>query len=156
MSYKQFVAFLFNHALNSIPEFLVYDDGCHLRKFATNPVRRSLTDTTQKIAAMEIVIDRMHFRGHADEWCRQHCDPYHFVELEEVCNFIMITHTFCMHYFLTLYTLQHAQVDTEICEQTFSWLSRYARITRHMNKPHFLFFLLYVCELHNRKKLLSL
>ena len=47
------------------------------------------------------------------------------------------------------------QVDTEICEQTFSWLSRYARITKHMNKQHFLFYLIYICDLHNRKRLQS-
>ena len=43
------------------------------------------------------------------------------------------------------------QVDTEICEQTFAWLSRYARITRHMNNSHFKFYILYLCDLHNRK-----
>ena len=43
------------------------------------------------------------------------------------------------------------QVNSEICEQTFSWLSRYAKITRHMNRERFLFFILYICELHNRR-----
>ena len=36
-------------------EFLCYDNGCHLRKFANNPVRSTLTDTTKRIVAMEIV-----------------------------------------------------------------------------------------------------
>ena len=36
------------------------------------------------------------------------------------------------------------QVDTEICEQLFSWLSKYARITKHMSREHFLFYLLYI------------
>ena len=31
------------------------------------------------------------------------------------------------------------QVNSEICEQTFSWLSKYARMTRHMNREHFIF-----------------
>ena len=43
------------------------------------------------------------------------------------------------------------QVDTQICEQTFSWMSRYSRITRHMNRQHFLFYLLYISDLHHRK-----
>ena len=42
-----------------------------------------------------------------------------------------------------------SQVDTEVCEQTFSWLSRYAKITRRMNRAHFMFYLLYICDLHN-------
>ena len=29
--------------------FIVYDDGCHLKKFAINPVRSMLTDTSKKI-----------------------------------------------------------------------------------------------------------
>ena len=55
---------------------------------------------------------------------------------------------------MSVLVIFHMQVDTEICEQTFSWLSRYARITRHMNKAHFLFLVMYVCDLHNRKKTL--
>ena len=34
------------------------------------------------------------------------------------------------------------QVDSEVCEQTFSWLSRYARISKHMNRAHFMFYIL--------------
>ena len=52
-----------------------------------------------------------------------------------------------MYYKYVLYQ----QVNTEICEQTFSWLSHYARITKHMNQDHFMFFSLYLCDLHNRK-----
>ena len=65
-------------------EFLCYDDGCHLRKFANNPVRSTLTDTTKRIAAMEIVIDKMHFKGHIDPWCRRNCNPNDFDELKKV------------------------------------------------------------------------
>ena len=31
------------------------------------------------------------------------------------------------------------RVDTVICEQAISWLSRYSRIMHHMNKEHFPF-----------------
>lgn len=41
------------------------------------------------------------------------------------------------------------QVDSEVCEQTFSWLSRYSRITQKMSQHTFFFYLLYLCELHN-------
>ena len=64
----------------------------------------------------------------------------------------MYVQAFCKQY-ITLYRKMlslHLQVDTEICEQTFSWMSRYARITQHMNRTHFLFYLLYLCDSHNR------
>ena len=32
------------------------------------------------------------------------------------------------------------QVDTEVCEQTFACLSKYAKITLNMNKEHFVFY----------------
>ena len=49
----------------------------------------------------------------------------------------------------------YMQVNTEVCEQTFSWLSKYSRITRHMNRERFLFYLLYLCYLRNNYKLQS-
>ena len=36
------------------------------RKFTNKPVKSTLTDTTKRIAAMEIVTDKMHFKGHID------------------------------------------------------------------------------------------
>ena len=74
------VLFSFHCAL----EFIAYDDGCHLRRYATNPKRSGLTPTTHKMAQTEIVIDKMHFKGHTDQWCRRVCNPYNFPELETV------------------------------------------------------------------------
>ena len=33
-------------------EYISYDDGCHLRKFCRNPIRRDLTPTTKKLASL--------------------------------------------------------------------------------------------------------
>ncbi len=44
--------------------------------------------------------------------------------------------------------LQYTQVDTEVCEQVFSWLSRYSHTT-HMSQHTFAFFVLYLCDIHN-------
>jgi len=44
-----------------------------------------------------------------------------------------------IHTYIFIFIYLLMQVDTEICEQTFSWLSRYGRITRYMNKQHHLF-----------------
>ena len=41
------------------------------------------------------------------------------------------------------------QVDIEVCEQIFSWLSKYKKITQMMGESTFMFFLLYLCDLHN-------
>ena len=83
--------------------FLVYDDGCHLKKFATNPVRSTLMDTASRIAAMEIVIDKMHFKGHTDQWCSRHCNPYDFDDLQKVLCAILymfIIYCTCFYTFL--------------------------------------------------------
>ena len=70
--------------LCTFSEFICYDDGCHLRKFAQNVRRQPLSAITQKLATTEIVIDRMHFKGHKDSWCRETCDPSKFEELKKV------------------------------------------------------------------------
>jgi len=36
-----------------------------------------------------------------------------------------------------------------VCEQLFSWLSKFGSITKHMNLYRFLFLMLYVLDKHN-------
>ena len=45
------------------------------------------------------------------------------------------------------------EVNTEICEQLFSWLSKYAPITKHMNRWRFLFLIIYILDCHNESTL---
>ena len=40
-------------------------------------------------------------------------------------------------------------VNTEVCEQLFSWLSNVSPMTKHMNRWRFLFIMLYVLDSHN-------
>ena len=120
------------------------DDGCHLKKYACNK-RAELTAISKKISTFNIVVDKMHFKGHTDDWCKANCNPYNLEHL----NTVRDLRTFKAHFILSS---AFFQIDTEVCEQTFSWLSRCACITRHMNKAHFLFYILYLCDLHNRKK----
>ena len=54
---------------------ICYDDACHLKRFACNPVRSSLTSTAEQLAMKEIVCDRFHFRNHIDAWCKANCNP---------------------------------------------------------------------------------
>ena len=69
---------------NLITGFLCYDDGCHLKKYANNPVRASQTPTAIRLASLNIVIDKMYFKGHIDQWCHQNCNPHSFRELDSV------------------------------------------------------------------------
>ena len=65
-------------------EFICYDDGCHLRKFAQHSTRKDVTPTAQKLSNIKIVIDKMHMEGHTDKWCMANCDPHLFMELDKV------------------------------------------------------------------------
>ena len=65
--------------------FVCYDDGCHLKKFATHRDRRKLTPTATRLSSnITIVVDKMHFRGHTDKWCQENCNPFKHDGLHDV------------------------------------------------------------------------
>jgi hypothetical protein len=50
---------------------------------------------------------------------------------------------------------QHKELDgynTQVCEQTFSWLRGFKYIARSMSESHFKFFVLRMFELRNRRR----
>ena len=61
-----------------------YDDAYHLKKYACNPSRRDCTETSKRLASLDIVVDKLHFRGHVDAWCHQNCDPYKIDQHKQV------------------------------------------------------------------------
>ena len=65
-------------------EYICYDDGCHLRKYARNGCRKDVTPTVKCLAKIEIVVDKMHFSGHTDKWCMENCNPNNFRDLDNV------------------------------------------------------------------------
>lgn len=65
-------------------EFICYDDACHLKRFARNPVRKDLTIQTKQLASVEMSVDKMHMKGHTDPWCKANCDPVNFTKLNKV------------------------------------------------------------------------
>ena len=69
--------------------FVCYDDACHLTKFAKNPSRADLTRQPKQLASVQMVVDKMHMKGHVDKWCKQNCDAKTFPELDKVHN---VTH----------------------------------------------------------------
>lgn len=36
------------------------------------------------LASVEMVVDKMHMRGHTDKWCKEHCDAAMFNALDKV------------------------------------------------------------------------
>ena len=133
----------------SFSEYICYDDGCHLRRYARNPVRSQLTQLTPctiQLSEIEIVIAKMHMAGHIDRWCLENCDPKLFTDLNEVrrvkSEFSLQSSS--MHVFMHI-SLVYIQVDTEVCEQCFSWLSKYSKMTRRMSRNTFIFFFCLTC-----------
>ncbi|CAH3141983.1 unnamed protein product [Porites evermanni] len=121
-------------------ETICYDDACHLKKYANNPARNSLTATTRTMAGMEMVVDKFHFPNHVDRWCKTNCNPYNTKCFNCLSNENCLT-PFLFDFF--------RDVNTEVCEQLFSWLSRFSIITKHMNRWRFLFLMSYLLDQHN-------
>ncbi len=123
-----FLCWLHEHC-NLLPQKIAYDDGCHLFKFARNPARIKAppTPASQFLAESTIVVDRMHFPNHVDKWCKVHMNPDATPDFKDI--------------------------NTEACEQTFAWLSRFKHATRHMNYVRFNLFLFTICDLYNMSKL---
>ena len=61
---------------------IFYNHACHLKKFLHNKKRCFLKSTSQKMATMNILCDRFHFKNHVDLWCRKNCNPNKFDELK--------------------------------------------------------------------------
>ena len=76
--------------LSNYIDILCYDDGCHLCKYARNTARSHLTDAATRMSTWNIVIDKMHFAGHTDSWCKANCNSNNLKEIEKVlgikCN----------------------------------------------------------------------
>ena len=61
-----YIIFTFHFNVVKNIGYICYDDGCHLRRFAQQPHRKNVTATSQKLASLEIVVDKMHIAGHKD------------------------------------------------------------------------------------------
>lgn len=88
----QMLLFFFNFYMSI--DYICYDDACHLRKFSRNPIRANLTNYTKKLASVEMVVDKMHMRGHTDPWCKQFCDAMKFPALNKVWKSVIHLVTF--------------------------------------------------------------
>lgn len=68
---------------------------------------------------MNFVIDRMHFKGHTDVWCHQHCDPNKLKELEEVeCSSLTVTTNLLASSMIFVIVCMHFKGHTNVwCHQ---------------------------------------
>ena len=41
-------------------------------------------DTATRISEKAIIVDKLHCKGHKDQWCHDNCNPYNYKELEGV------------------------------------------------------------------------
>ena len=108
--------------------------GCHLKKFACNAKRKDSTTTSKLISSMNI-INKVHFWGHFDKWCLEHCNPNDFEDLENVR-----VHIYGIFYFHLegiqpvswWYPHYYCWILRSV-SKFFSWMSKYARIIQQKN-----------------------
>ena len=92
---------VFLEYLSQLPKYdmtrltdLIYDDNCHLSRFAQRKNLKTRNDITKFFAEnVRKSVDRFHFGNHTDQWCIENCDPNKIKDLDGV--------------------------NTEICEQLF-------------------------------------
>jgi hypothetical protein len=112
---------IFHFYLGDLPEYLIYDDACHLKKFVESRVNN--TEKTKIFKTKKLVVDKLHIQGHVDHRCLQECHPNKFQDLEEV--------------------------NTVIVEQINFWFGRYKYILKHMNMYRYNFFLFILFDQYN-------
>ena len=105
---------------------IVYDDGCHLKRFVDGMYIDNETERL-KLFLYKFVVDKLHIKGHTEKWCHENCSPYLFLELLDV--------------------------KTVICEQINSWIGKYRYSMKHMNSHRFNFFLYILLNEYNKLKI---
>ena len=109
--------------LASIPHSIttiLYDDACHLVRYANNESKRN--DECRKMGEIEMYVDKFHFRNHIDPWCVENCDPTKIKELDDI--------------------------NTPICEQLFKKINRHTNC-KSMNEARYFMFWMYNLDMHN-------
>ncbi|CAF1017589.1 unnamed protein product [Rotaria sordida] len=91
-------------AICHVPRNIVYDDGCHLIKTIIDHfdgILRRNAATTFLYKKCTFTIDRLHYQNHRDPWCKKYLNPDSNPDLDGI--------------------------NTEACEQTFSWLNKFSK-----------------------------
>ena len=65
-------------------KYILYDDNCHLGKFAENEERAAKNKVSEKLGKRTgMYIDRFHFKNHIGKECVQKRDPYKIEDLND-------------------------------------------------------------------------
>ena len=109
------------------PDILIYDDGCHLKKFIEKNQISRKSERAIVLDKTKILIDKFHINNHTDKWCLKNCNPNNEVLLDKV--------------------------NTVVCEEINFWLSGYKHMVKHMKQENFGFFIFIIMDFYNRMKL---
>ena len=114
-----------DHSQREKVKAFLYDDMCHLKPYVEKESQKSQSKATELFAKMDKAVDKLHFRGHRGAYCQKECDPYKLKYLENV--------------------------NTPVCEQTFSWINRFKNC-RNMTGPRFFMYFAYIIDMRNNDK----
>jgi len=91
-----------------------------------NCLKLNPTDRLLNFSKKTFAVDKMHIKGHTEQWCLENCNPNNFKELNEV--------------------------NTMVCEQINFTLGRYKYIMKHMSSGVYNFYLyIFLNELNKIK-----
>ena len=65
-------------------EVLVYDDVCHLVKFALNHIFLQRNKSTEFFNSLKFSFDCFHFKNHIDPFCHENFNPKDVPEIKSV------------------------------------------------------------------------
>ena len=89
LTYVSAISELYTMLQQFVAGFICHDDRCHLKIYACNSEKKMITPTAKRISQMNIVVDKLHFKGHVDKWCHENCNPYNFHQLGNVSTLTM-------------------------------------------------------------------
>ena len=104
------------HKIGKVPEYIIYDDACHLKKFCESRIK--LTNRTRNYINKKFVVDKLHIQGHTDHDCRSTCHPDLYPDLKDI--------------------------NTVVVEQINFWIGQFKYITKHELFSQFIFSIYFI------------
>jgi len=114
--------------LDKQPDYIIYDDACHLRRFIQNDKNyNKTTPRLENFRKKHFVVDKLHIQGHTEVWCHKNCAPHLFPDLDDI--------------------------NTIVCEQINFLIGRYKYILKHMSAERYNFYIYIVLNELNKLKI---
>ena len=86
-------------------------------------MRRKENTSLDAKRQLNLVVDKMLFKNYDDKWCKKNVNPFSNSTFNDI--------------------------NTQVCEQTFSWLCKYKHSLSNMRKSRFQIVIISVCHLRN-------